>query len=610
MVSFAPLAAPARLKRPALALVAIGALVVGAAAMRASISAEDARAAAQDALSAMAGRPLRIEGTPTTRLLPWPRVRFAPARIVASGDEVPIAETARLDASLDVAALLLGRIRPDEIRLVEPTARIDVAGAGSSLFALARRFGEWRPTTVTIERGRVVFVAGTAEETIEGLDARLAWPRPSANVDLRSAFRWHGEAVTFAVETPSAGLLAAGTPGRLDLRFVSESARAVLSGDTALFGAPLFEGRADLELVDAARFARWSGLPRHRDLLAGHLRATGRLTVDDRGGTLSDGRFDLAGNRAEGAVSWRRDLAHPRLAGTLAFADVDLTSEENRPFGAGWGDIPLDRAGLGWDFDLRLSAPRVRLPALTLDRVATSLLVADGRLNAEIGTADVFGKPISFVVRGAVEASGLRAQLRATADDLPLADVATLFGVDGVEAGRLGVSLDAESRCRTLRNCPSGTEGTVRVRARAAAVTGNSPFADVSRFHPIVPKPSGPRVTTTWDEADAVLRFAATDVTVDRLAARSKAARFLFSGKSDLATGAVSLLGTAYFPAFRPDPARPADAETAVPLRLGGTLGRLDVTIPDAAPSSTPAAAPPPPGPAAPIVPPLAPPIR
>ena len=598
MARFAPTAAPKRLRRSALVIAALVLGAFGTMAIRATITVDTARAEVEESLSALAGVRLPLGGGATARLLPWPSVRFDDVFLERRDDGRVVATMASLDVSLDVAALLLGRLRPEELRLSHPDVRLTLDDARPSLGAIVAAVAEWKPISVTVEKGRFALATAAGEEVLDTVDARLSWPRPSANLQLRAGFRWRGESIGFDLDSPSPVRLLAGETGASSLRLTSAPLRLAFSGTAGLISPVRFDGTGDVEIVDAARFARWSGLPRTHDLLAGRFRLDGRLTTDARGATMPDARLDVAGNKAEGALTLRWDAARPRLSGTIAFAALDFTSGRRRPFGAGWPDLPFDRDARSHDLDLRLSTPNVKLPGATLSRVAAALHVSEGRLRAEIGNAEIFGKPVTATVRGTLGGNGLEAQIRAGGEELPLADIAKLFAVPGVEAGRTSANFDGESRCSTLGACLAATTGHVRLDARATKVTGASPFADMSRFRPIVPQANGTTVTTAWDAVAVDMRLAGARATVDRVEILGQDARFLFAGKGDLVSGAVDLTGHAYFPAFRPDPARNGTNEVAVPLRIGGTLRRLEITSPDAAPP--PEAAPQPQTPAAP----------
>ena len=575
---------PTRLKRSAAALIVILVVTLGALAMRATIDAEAARHEIEAALGTLTGRPIRLQGSSSVRILPWPSVRFFDVTL-ADADRT-FARMGELDADLDVAALLLGRLRPTEILLARPEILVTGDLPLPSIAAVAAWLARLETTSIVIEKGRIAFAHSSGEEILDGVDARLSWPRPSANAIAGAAFRWRGESVTIDAETPSPATLVAAGNGPLGLRLSSGPLRITLAGTGGLLGETRFEGTVDIDVTDAARFARWSGRPRIPDLLAGRLRLDSRATVDAAGATLPTVRVDLAGNKGEGALTWRWDQPRSRLAGTIAFTDLDLASDRRRPLAAGWRALPLGGDAPVPDLDLRLSTPTLRLPGAVLTRVAAALHIADGRLHAEIGNAEYLDRPLSLVVRGRFDRDGLDAQVRATGDDLPLAAPAALLDLPGLEGGRASAAIEAETRCAELGACLAGLDGRLAVEARAVVVTGASPFADISRFRPIVPQTNGTRVTTIWDRASVDMRFSGPRVDVRRIEIAGQGARFDFVGTGDLATGALDLTGHARFPAFHPDPSRTGSTEVSVPMRVGGTIRRLEAMARDATPAN------------------------
>lgn len=588
MVRLAHLAGPTRIRRAALALLGVIVVAVVAMSIRATIAVETARGEVETLLTGLAGRPLKLGGAASVRLVPWPTVRFTDATLT-DGD-APVARAERLDVTLDVAALLLGRLRAEEIRALRPDVRLALGTVRLTPADLAARLAAWKPLSLKLEGGRLVLATPSGDEVLDRIEARFGWPRPSANATLSAGFRWRGEAVSLDLETPSPAGLLAGDTGTLALRLASAPLRLAVSGSGGLTPRPRFDGTGDFDVLDAARFARWTGLPRTPDLLAGRLRLDGPLKIDAEGAVQPTVRVDLAGNRGEGALTWRWDQLRPRLGGTIAFADLDFTTDKRRPFGGGWRTLPLDDLVHALDYDLRLSAGTVRLPGVTLAHVAAAFHAADRRFHAEIGNADLFGKPISLVARGTLDETGLRAQVRGFGEDLPLAELAGLAEVPGIEGGRASAAIEAETRCRLLGDCLAGLAGRLSVDARALTVTGASPFAEISRFRPIVPQSNGARVTTTWERVGVDLGLTGSRASVDRVEILGQSARFLFTGSGDLATGELDLVGNAFFPAFRPDPARTGSSEITVPMRIGGTLGRpLAMARDPAATNGTPA---------------------
>ena len=579
MVRLADLAAPPRLRRLAVVLAAFVGLALGAMTIRATIAVETARSEVEDCLTAFVGHPLHLTGKAAVALLPWPNVRFQDVALVDEHGVVARMEEMRV--SLDVAALLLGRVRPEKMRMMRPEIRLDLEPPSLAATDIAARLAQWKPSTVVIVEGRIVLASRSGDERLDGVTLTLSWPRPTANIELHGSLSWRGEPVTVDLEAPSPATLLAGASGASSISLSAAPVRIAASGTGSLLGASRFEGRAEIDATDAARLARWVGRPSTPDLLAGRLRLDGRLAAEADGATLGNARVDLAGNRGEGALTLHWAAARPRLGGTVAFAGIDLAGDRPRPFGHGLAALPLDGGAVGFDYDLRLSTPTLALPGFSLTRVAAALHVADGRLHAEIGNAEYLGRPVSLVVRGALEEAGLSAQVRAFGEGLPLAELAQIADVPGIESGRASVALEGDTRCRDLGGCFAGLNARLAVDARTVTVTGASPFADISRFRPIVPQANGTRVTTTWDRVGVDLRLAAPRVEVGRVEILGQGARFLFGGSGDLVTGALDLTGHAYFPAFRPDPARNGTTEVAVPMRIGGTIRRLEATARD-----------------------------
>jgi hypothetical protein len=334
MGRLANLLEPTRLKRAAIALIVILVVTLGALAMRATIDAEAARHQVEAALGNLTGRPIRLQGSSSVRILPWPSVRYFDVTL-ADGDR-PFATMGELDVDLDVAALLLGRLRPNEILLARPEIQLPADLPLPSTAAVAGWLASLATTSIVVEKGRVAFSRDADEEILDGVDARLSWPRPSANAVAEATFRWRGEKVTIEAESPSPSTLVAAGSGPLALRLVSGPLRLTLSGTGGLLSQTRFLGTVAIDIADDARFARWTGRPHIPDLLAGRLRLDAQATVDAAGATLPTVRVDLAGNKGEGALTWTWDRPRSALAGTLAFADLDLTTDRRRPFATGW----------------------------------------------------------------------------------------------------------------------------------------------------------------------------------------------------------------------------------------------------------------------------------
>lgn len=551
-----------------LVLVGLAILVIRHAVTPAVIAAAVERTA-----TAWNGRPLRLTGTAEFRLLPWPRVHWSDATIADEAGTV--VEAPAIDARLDLGDLVLGRIAVGEVVLSRPEIRIAVAPLADVLDRSIERLAGLVPARVVVESGRLRLVRPDGrEELLEALDATLDWPRLGAAAEVDARFTRRGLSAAVRLDLPDPRRLAIGAVGATALRLDLPGLAAEYSGTG---GLGRLEGRLAVDVTDPTRFAAWIGDDLGR-LFTGPLRLGGRLAVGDRTATLSAARLALGDDRGEGVLSLRWDTPRPQLGATLAFSGVDLTAKGRPVFGPGWPDLALGRDRPALDLDLRLSVTEIVLPSVTISRIAAALHLAEGRLDAEIGSAEVWGVPVTAEMRGELGATGLASRLRIAAPDLPLVDLAGILGLDGVTAGRGDLTLDGALICTRLGDCPGAVDARLDVALRRLGVTGPSPFADGSRFHPIVVVPGTTPKATSWPKAEAVLHLAGTKLRAERIEAEGQDIRLVLEGSGDLATGVVDLTGNAQFPAFRADGARAGDGGIAIPIRVGGTFQRLETT--------------------------------
>ena len=218
-----------------------------------------------------------------------------------------------------------------------------------------------------------------------------------------------------------------------------------------------------------------------------------------------------------------------------------------------------------------------------LERVAASLHLADGRIAAEIGDAQIWKKPLALSLAGTFDDAGLAAEVKATARGLPLVELARLADIDGVESGAATIDVAGTTRCARLGDCAAAFASRVHAEATDVAVIGLAPFADVTRFHPVALAAHTGNRRTLWTNAALDLRLADGEATIDGLHLVGDVADLTLAGSGDVASGRIALTGTAGFPALRLDPGRNPRATVAVPIRVGGTLRRLEV-LPGAPP--------------------------
>lgn len=557
------------MKRALLAAIVLIGAIGGALFLRDAIAPEVVRERIEATVSAWIGTPLHLTGTVETHLLPSPGLRWiAPSLTDASGRVLVGADA--LDVDLAVGPLLHGRSEFTTATLHGGAARIAVAALPIDLARLAAL----PPLDLEIDGAALALErADGSVERIERIGGRLTRSADGTRFETNLAARLRGEPVTLDVSLPT-------TPTASPRWRIAATAPGVgiKAGGTRVVATPLdFTGSLVVEASEPARFAAWASLGPLADLVLAPLHLDATLAAGVTGATLTDLRLSLGDADATGSLVFTRTESEPALSGTLAFDTVDFATTEPM-FGDGWKRIPLDRDRVPVALDLRLSAKRLKTTHFDLTRLAASLNLAGGRLNAELGEAGLWGRTVSATVVGDVGDTGLAGRLRAVAKDLPATEVGSLFAIEGIEAGTIAAGFEGETVCAHLGDCVDAITGRLRLSARGLAVTGASPFGDVTRFHPIVVAPKAASRKALWSQAEADIRLRGADARVESLDMTSADARFALRGVGDLATGGVDLAGHAYFRNLRATPPGTTTEEIRIPLSVRGTVRKLEVT--------------------------------
>lgn len=589
------------MRRGLLVLVAVGLLILGVLVLRGAIAPEAAERRLEATLGAWIGEPVRLAGTPEVRLLPRPRLTWSRATVIGVADARPYAEAEEIEAPLALWPLMRGRVEPNGLVLRGAALRLDRTAPLAASAFLARAAG-LPPLDLRVERGTLALVRPDGRvERLEAIEGGVERSGVGAAFDLAVTARWRGQPVSLDAVLPigatsSKWRLAAGLAG------ATLKAQGVRRAD----GAGV-DGSLSMAVPEPARLGRLLEAGPLADLLRAPIALDAGLSADPASVTLAQIRLSLGDSDAEGTLALTLGALEPALSGTLAFGDLDL-SDGAPIFGEGWKAVPLDGLRLGPTIDLRLSAKRLITPRFELTRPAASLNLAEGRLNAEIGDAGLWGRPVSVVVVGDLGATGLSARLRALAKDLPATEIGRAFAVDGVEGGVVAAAFEGTTTCADLGACAAALGGRLRLSARDLAVTGASPFGDVTRFHPIVVAPKPTSKKTLWSSAEADVRLAGTAAHLDAVEMTGQEGRFSLRGEGNLADGTVDLAGHAYFRNLRAAPVQPGNQEIRIPLRVHGSVRRLEIT--PAMPEQVPVEPPPAPMAPLPIVPPIAVPVR
>jgi hypothetical protein len=599
------------MKRLLVFLAFLAGLAVALAVVRSEVSTDAVSAKIAGVLVPFGDRKPDFRADVTVRLFPRLAVVFNSVRIAATSDATldrPDLTADRIIANIDILPLLIGQTSVDRFVLEHPFLRIrttfDLDGLTPARTLLQRML----PASVVVHGGeiRIETPDGTREETLQSVEADLRWPRALGNLSLDGSATWRGERIALSLQGIAPPRLAAGEPGDLDVTLSAPSLRASFAGQALLSDRLQLDGifsagaddpqrLADLlagkRLDQAAAAADTVGsFPRTE--LSGHLRSQGWMAA------LSEAELKIGTVMANGVLSARFDVPRPQLRGTLAIGDVDLTAARDAIKAQHWLDwAPDPMAIAGLDVDLRLSVNNLVVGSTHLANLASSLLIAEGQIHAEVGDVSLLGGQGSILLHGEVDQAGIKTGGRFTLVGAPLTALRALLSLDALPAASGATSLigDFTTAGRTFAALWSGVRGRANLEAQRLTLDGAAaPALGLTSARSPLLKAAGLqlRLNPEIERLLCTTTFTATDLSVQRLDFLLAGLKFALKGSASFAKRTLDLTGSA-----RRDPATPTEGSpssegdhvrTLVPIRVTGSfdlpLIMFDPEVPDAAP--------------------------
>lgn len=367
------------------------------------------RAVAAEALGAVFGRPATIAGAVRLSLLPAPRLVAEDVRLGAAGEHTALA-AGRLAVALDPLALLAGRLAVADLALDRAAIAVTLGPDGRIAAPFPARIEAAGSVALTAASLHLADQATGRAATLAGLSARLHRPEAGAPAEL-------------VAELADPALVA---------RFAGRLAGSGAEGMLTLRGAAI-EGRTRLVL------------------------AAGRLTLDEM--ALRIGSTALAG-----AVALAPGAVRPQLSGQVRIDRLDLGAALDQLAAGAWKALAgrLDAA-------LSLEAGTVALGGLTAGPTALDIVLAAGRLGAELRELGLYGGRLVGRLGFTPGENGPRLDTALDLADVAigplLAEAAGLAGVSGTAGGALALV----ARGVTAAELLASLDGTGRLVVRDAA---------------------------------------------------------------------------------------------------------------------------------------------
>ncbi|MGO9004214.1 MAG: AsmA family protein [Beijerinckiaceae bacterium] len=381
-----------------------------------------------------------ITGTARFRLLPQPEVEITNVAMSDPSGALRI-EAASLTGYLRFLPLLVGRFEIARASLTHPALVIDLDGRPMTPDSAIGRAAEAKSSdrenaaSDYTRLGSVDLVDGSArlqsqsahvDRLLEDVNVSIDWPNLSAAAEVSGRFKFREEPVELAAWFAQPLELIRGAESALTLTVRSSVATLSTSGTFAAGSHLQYRGRIEAKIASLRQLAELTGhsFPRHGRFADLKFKCDANFIANTA--SLSNLRLQMDGNDYEGTLAIQNGDVKPLVSGTLATNYLDLA-----PFLAGlpeplteeqrWNPAPLDTADLGFaDFDLRVSATRLRLAPIEFRDSALSLITRTGSMDLTLAEATANHGKVKGRISLAVQNDGLTLRATGNVKDLRL----------------------------------------------------------------------------------------------------------------------------------------------------------------------------------------------
>ncbi|WP_158814832.1 AsmA family protein [Methylocapsa sp. S129] len=361
---------------------------------------EETSARLSNSLGLELRRPARVHFS----LLPTPTLHMVDVE-VRGRDNQTILTAPEASVRLALLPLLAGNFELASAKLRQPTLLIDLDSqpfASGSVISttMGAKSGDGGSAplgALQIHGGlmRIVSAANKIDTIVEDVDGSFDWPKFDSSLRLDLHATWRGERLAVEASLGQPADLLKGGRSDSHLSVASSNVQIGLDGD--IFDTPSrFEGSVSANVVSASALKRILGLPDASGLSDGRISLAAKVTANSQMLTLSATRLSFLEQSFEGALAFTKSAKRLAVSGTLAADELDLapimaSAPAVIDAKGDWSLAPFNFAPLtAFDFDLRVSAARVKWRDHPLTDAAIELLSENGRLTATLAEATAY----------------------------------------------------------------------------------------------------------------------------------------------------------------------------------------------------------------------------
>jgi AsmA protein len=432
-----------------------------------------------------------ITGTAQFHLLPQPSVEITNIAMSDPSGALRI-DADSLTGYLRFLPLLAGRFEIARASLTHPAMVIDLDGRPMTPDSAIGHAAETKSSdqenraSQYTRLGSVDLVSGSArlqsqsghiDRLLEDVNMSIDWPNLGAAAEVTGKFKFREVPVELAAWFAQPLELIRGAESALTLSVGSSVANLSTSGTFAAGPHLQYRGRIEAKITSLRQLAELTGhsFPRHGRFADLKIKCDANFMA--KTAALSNLRLQMDGNDYEGTIAIQTGDAKPLVSGTVATNYLDLA-----PFLAGlpepltkehrWNPAPLDTADLGFaDFDLRVSATRLRLAQIELRDSALSLITKTGGMDLTLAEATANHGKVKGRVSFAVQNGGLTLRATGNVKDLRLRPLP--FDVDGHHelSGSVSGNLALDTTGRSIDDLMQNVAGRAQIDLDSGEIT-------------------------------------------------------------------------------------------------------------------------------------------
>lgn len=483
-----------------------------------------------DELAKSYGIALTVDGPTEVALLPFPRIRFAQARLASGAPDGPVlAEGGGLSIHLDLLALITGRVGLDALSLdgaavtLPMTAtdrRWDFAAQSLSTRVGSDRRGELPRLSLTRATVTGWNPQVGAVQTLHDVDLSLSAPLLGTSAEIVARGTWKQQEASLRVTGLDLAALVGDAASSFAATLVWPAGSLSLKGSARLGETHDVSGRARLATRSLPETLEWLDGGVALSPLMQDVAVEGDFRVQGKELLLPQMRITLGSNRLDGAGSVSFADGRPAIQATLAAESLNIAPLVGELIGAvgldpdasqeaAWKQRILALAPFtGGDLDLRLSAASARIGPVLVEDIASSLIVRDGSIEASLGRASLQGGTVKGrITLGALpDRAGTEVKAQGACDGLDLGALLIDVGEYRWLVGAVNGTFAMESRAATMGELVGRIVGRAAVSVERGTITGLD-LADVMQRDGAVAPPVQRMGRTDFAKAGFALRF-------------------------------------------------------------------------------------------------------